>query len=82
VAAQHEEYEVMDGEDDDDEDDDYYDTKVWELFSLMRNLISTPFPTSDYVLTFFISSLEQKKGNCWRGRETGQTTYRVQAAVR
>jgi nucleosome assembly protein 1-like 1 len=60
-AAQHEESEVMDGEDDDDEDnDDDYDTKVWKLFSLMRNIISTSFPASEYVLTLFISSLEQK----------------------
>jgi hypothetical protein len=72
-----------DDEDDDDEDDDDYDTKVWKLFSLMRNIISTSFLDSEYVLTFFYFPFgTEEQGNCWRGRATGQTTYRVQAAVR
>lgn len=68
MVAEHEESEVMDGEDDDDEDDDDedddddYDTKVWELFSLMRNIISRPFPTSEYVLTFLFPLWNRRKG--------------------
>lgn len=88
----------MDGEDDDDEDDDDededdededddddYDTKVWKpFFSLTRNITSTPFPASEYVLTFFFPFLfgTEDQGNCWRGRAARGTTCRVQAAVR
>jgi hypothetical protein len=33
----------------------------------MRDIISTSFPASEYVLTFFISSLEQKNKGTARG---------------
>uniref|UniRef100_A0A804PR95 Retrovirus-related Pol polyprotein LINE-1 n=1 Tax=Zea mays TaxID=4577 RepID=A0A804PR95_MAIZE len=35
----------------------------------------------EWLLNMRNMKLWMKKGNCWRGRETGQTTYRVQAAV-